>query len=57
MNAQKINIIVIWMVSAPTQMARFIARAKWVIPAMESTVQVSRTIISLLPKKNEYVVN
>ena len=54
MNAQKINIIVIWMVSAPTQMARFIARAKWVIPAMESTVQVSRTITSLLPK---YVVN
>lgn len=43
MNAQMIHIIVMSMVSAPIQMARFIARAKWVIPAMESTAQVTRT--------------
>jgi len=48
MNAQKIYIIAIWMVSAPTQMARFIARAKWVIPAMESTVQ-TRTSATWAP--------
>jgi len=41
MNAQTIYIIVMPMASAPIQMARFIARAKWAIPAMESTVQVT----------------
>lgn len=53
MNVQTIYIIVMSMVSAPIQMARFIALAKLVIPAMESTVQVTRSYqscTSLIPK-------
>ena len=57
MNAQTISIIVMSMVSAPIQMVRFIAHAKWVIPAMESTVQVTRTKQSCTSSIPKYSAN